>query len=104
MVMLSVPVPSGFAYFEAPVATPPTGWTRAPTGKPIQGMFPPEAFALPLPAGAIPKGQGKDALGIVARSGGTLGAADSVPGPWPRYLTLLGAVGLGWVLAKWSGK
>ena len=63
-----------YVYREGPGSFPATGRFREPRGKPINGMYPPEAFAASLPGGTTVKGEGKEAVGIIVVQRGVFGA------------------------------
>jgi hypothetical protein len=55
-----------YAYWEAPGSFPPTGRYTAAVGAPTHGMYVVEQFERPLPPGAVARGTGARALGVIA--------------------------------------
>jgi hypothetical protein len=68
-----------YRYFEGIGGTPATGFFRKARMSPIQGAHVPESFAVQLPAGARPIGEGPMPKGYVAEDPSGLAAAP-VPG------------------------
>lgn len=68
-----------YRYFEGLGGTPATGFFRKAVQPPTRGGFVPEAFAVKLPAGAKPVGEGPMPRGYIAQDASGLASAP-VPG------------------------
>lgn len=71
-----------YRYYESLAGTPATGFFRKARRVPIQGAHVPESFAVELPAGARPVGEGPMPKGYIAEDPRGL-ASPPVPGEAP---------------------
>lgn len=84
-----------YRYFESLAGTPATGFFRKARRAPIGGSFVPEAFAVELPPGARPVGEGLTPRGYIAEDPRGL-AAPPVPGEVLPGVSLDGGLRFSW--------
>lgn len=84
-----------YRYFESLAGTPATGFFRKARRAPIGGSFVPEAFAVELPSGARPVGEGLTPRGYIAEDPRGL-ASPPVPGEGIPGVTGNGGLRFSW--------
>lgn len=90
-----------YDYWEGSGDAPETsGWWRAPTRGPVNGLYAPEAFMSALPKDAVQRGSGTEALGEITSAPGAMASLASWALPWKSVLTAVGGLLVGW----WYGR
>jgi hypothetical protein len=100
--IFSRPLQNGYEYLVGRGKFPPTAQYRQPRGRPIHGLFAPEAFAAPIPADARVVGSGELPVGVITSARGILGdtPAEESNGLGKRFAVDV----LAGLLAAWLAK